>query len=120
MPNRIERALVHRSHPDFKKFDGLCFLAKNLYNSTVYDIRQVIFENRERRTEGKKLLKVPSHYDLVTLYAKNDDVDYRAAADALKRIDYSGVVSIEMRPGEQGENVKRVEDAVSFVWNIFE
>lgn len=39
MPDRIERALVHRSHPDFKKFDGLCFLAKNLYNSTVYDIR---------------------------------------------------------------------------------
>ena len=78
MPDRIERALVHRSHPDFKKFDGLCFLAKNLYNSTVYDIRQVIFENRERRAEGKKLLKVPSHYDLVTLYAKNDDVDYRA------------------------------------------
>lgn len=49
-----------------------------------------------------------------------DDVDYRAAADALKRIDYSGVVSIEMRPGEQGENVKRVEDAVSFVRNIFD
>ena len=49
-----------------------------------------------------------------------DDVDYRAAAGALKRIDYSGVVSIEMRPGEQGENVKRVEDAVSFVRNIFE
>ena len=49
-----------------------------------------------------------------------DDVDYRAAADALKRIDYNGVVSIEMRPGEQGENVKRVEDAVSFVRNIFD
>jgi hypothetical protein len=25
-----------------------------------------------------------------------------------------------MRPGEQGENVKRVEDAVSFVRNIFD
>ena len=49
-----------------------------------------------------------------------DDVDYRAAADALKRIDYNGVVSIEMRPGEQGENVKRVKDAVSFVRNIFD
>lgn len=49
-----------------------------------------------------------------------DDVDYHAAADALKYIGYEGVVSIEMRPGEQGENVKRVEDAVSFVQNVFE
>ena len=49
-----------------------------------------------------------------------DDVDYRAAADALKSIGYKGVVSIEMRPGEQGENVKRVEDAVSFVQSVFE
>ena len=49
-----------------------------------------------------------------------DDVDYRAAADALKSIGYEGVVSIEMRPGEQGENVKRVEGAVSFVQSVFE
>lgn len=49
-----------------------------------------------------------------------DDVDYRAAAYALKSIGYEGVVSIEMRPGEQGENVKRVEDAVSFVQSVFE
>lgn len=49
-----------------------------------------------------------------------DDVDYRAAADALKYIGYEGIVSIEMRPDEQGENVKRVEDAVLFVQNVFE
>ena len=49
-----------------------------------------------------------------------DDVDYRAAADALKYIGYEGIVSIEMRPGEQGENVKRVADAVLFVQNVFE
>lgn len=78
MPDRIERALIHKNHPDFTKFDRICFLAKNLYNSTVYDIRQVIFENRERKTNGKKLLKVPRHYDLMNLYAKNDDADYRA------------------------------------------
>lgn len=78
MPDRIERTLVHKSHPDFRKFDRLCFLAKNLYNSTVYDIRQVIFENRERRAESKRLLKVPGHYDLMALYAKNNDADYRA------------------------------------------
>ena len=48
-----------------------------------------------------------------------DDVDYRAAAAALKEINYSNVVSIEMRPGEAGENVARVEEAVKFVQSVF-
>ena len=48
-----------------------------------------------------------------------EDVDYRAAAEALRDINYDGIVSVEMRPGEQGENVKRVEDAVLFVKDIF-
>lgn len=48
-----------------------------------------------------------------------DDVDYRAAAAALKEINYGNVVSIEMRPGEVGENVTRVEEAVKFVQSVF-
>lgn len=44
-----------------------------------------------------------------------DDVDYKAAAQALRDINYDKVISIEMRPGEEGENVARVEDAVRFV-----
>ncbi len=48
-----------------------------------------------------------------------DDVDYRAAAAALKEINYDKVISIEMRPGEVGENVARVEEAVKFAQSIF-
>lgn len=47
------------------------------------------------------------------------DVDYQAAADALREIGYDKVISIEMRPGEVGENVQRVEDAVRFVRDVF-
>lgn len=49
-----------------------------------------------------------------------DDVDYAAAAQALRDINYGKIVSIEMRPGEQGENVERVEEAVRFVKSVFD
>lgn len=48
-----------------------------------------------------------------------DDVDYRAAAQALREISYDKVISIEMRPGDAGQNVARVEEAVQFVKSIF-
>lgn len=48
-----------------------------------------------------------------------DDVDYESAAKALKDINYDKVISIEMRPGDIGENVARVEAAVKFVQATF-
>ncbi len=48
-----------------------------------------------------------------------DDVDYQAAADALREVGYGKVISIEMRPGEQGKNTQRVEESVRFVQQIF-
>jgi D-psicose/D-tagatose/L-ribulose 3-epimerase len=50
---------------------------------------------------------------------ERDDVNYTAAADALRDINYAGVVSIEMKPGNIGENITRVEDAVRFVRSVF-
>lgn len=48
-----------------------------------------------------------------------EDVDYRSAARALHDIKYDKLVSIEMRPGEEGTNVERVEKAVTFVKTTF-
>jgi len=48
-----------------------------------------------------------------------DDVDYRGAAQALRDIEYNKVISIEMRPGDEGENLARVEDAIQFVRSVF-
>lgn len=42
------------------------------------------------------------------------DIDHAAAAQALKDVNYQGFVSIEMRPGDIGQNVGRVEAAVKF------
>jgi sugar phosphate isomerase/epimerase len=47
------------------------------------------------------------------------DVDYRAAAEALRAIDYQHFVSIEMKPAAPGQNVARTKKAVKFAQQIF-
>lgn len=47
------------------------------------------------------------------------DVDHRAAARALKDVNYNGFVSIEMRPGEPGSAIKRVKKAVEFAQAVY-
>lgn len=47
------------------------------------------------------------------------DVAHADAAEALRSIDYNKVVSIEMRPGDSGTNVSRVEKAVLFAKDTY-
>ncbi len=47
------------------------------------------------------------------------DVDHRAAARALRKIQYEGYASIEMKPGQSGENAERVKRAVEFAQSIY-
>jgi sugar phosphate isomerase/epimerase len=56
---------------------------------------------------------------MLDLVEDRDDVNYREAAAALKDINYSGFVSIEMRPGEDGTNAERVKKAVTFAQEIY-
>lgn len=48
-----------------------------------------------------------------------DDVQHAEASAALREIGYDKFVSIEMKPGEQGENLARVERAVRFVQQVY-
>lgn len=47
------------------------------------------------------------------------DIKYRASAQALRDIGYQNFVSIEMKPGVEGENVARVEKAVRFAQSTY-
>ena len=47
------------------------------------------------------------------------DVAHRDAAQLLSDINYSGFVSIEMRPGDQGTNVERVMEAITFAQSVY-
>ena len=46
-------------------------------------------------------------------------VTHAAAAQALRDIDYQGYVSIEMKPGEAGTNLDRVETAITFAQDVY-
>lgn len=48
-----------------------------------------------------------------------DDVNHEGANNELKSISYNKIVSIEMRPGNSGTNVDRVEQAVKFAQSIY-
>lgn len=48
-----------------------------------------------------------------------DEVDHAAAAQALRDISYDKLISIEMRPGDSGTNVARLEKAVKFTQSVY-
>lgn len=43
----VERHIIKKSNPLYKKLDKLCFLSKNLYNSALYTVRQYYFDNKK-------------------------------------------------------------------------
>ena len=64
----VERHIIKHKHKYYNELDNLCWLSKNLYNSTLYNVRQYYFEN-------KKLLK----YQVINkMYVDSNNIDYRA------------------------------------------
>lgn len=64
----VEKQIIRPSNPLYKELDNLCFLSKNLYNVTLYTIRQHYFETN----------KYLSNFSIAKDFAKEDQADYRA------------------------------------------
>lgn len=64
----VEKQIIKPSNSLYKELDKLCFLSKNLYNVTLYTIRQHYFNTKEYQ----------SFFTTVKNFAKEDQVDYRA------------------------------------------
>lgn len=43
----VDRIIIKQNHKYFNEIDHICFLSKNLYNSTLYRIRQHYAEKKE-------------------------------------------------------------------------
>ena len=43
----VEKQIIRPSNPLYKELDHLCFLSKNLYNVTLYTIRQHYFNTKK-------------------------------------------------------------------------
>lgn len=61
---RVEKHIIKNTHPYYKMLDEYCFLAKNLYNSATYKIRQRLFDKNEwlRYEDLDKLFKTTDDY----------------------------------------------------------
>ena len=63
----VEKHYYKKGQEDFNTLDNLCFLSKNLYNASLYEIRQHFFNT------GKFL----GYYDLERKFKNENNPDYR-------------------------------------------
>lgn len=71
MMTLVEQTTIKRGHKLFAKLDNLCFLSKNLYNATLYLVRQHFFETGKYLSYGEvnKIMresKNPDYYAMNT------------------------------------------------------
>lgn len=71
----VEKQIIRPSNPLYKELDKLCLLSKNLYNVTLYTIRQHYFETK----------KYLSYFSLVNDFTKENQVDFRALPAKVSR-----------------------------------
>ena len=64
----VEKYDIKRSSKWYKELDKLCYLSKNLYNATLYTIRQYFFQN------GKCL----GYNQVNKQFQEENNADYRA------------------------------------------
>ena len=62
----VEQHIISKSNSDWKSLDKLCFLSKNLYNATLYKIKQ----------EYSKTGKFLRYSDLEKLFRNENNIDY--------------------------------------------
>ena len=63
----VEKHIIKPHHKYYDELDHLCFLSKNLYNATLYTVRQIYFETKQ----------FLNYQALNKIYAGNNHPDYR-------------------------------------------
>ena len=69
----VEQHIIKSNHKHYKELDKLCLLSKNLYNASLYVIRQHFFEHQNDK-ENRYL----NYYALNKLFKESNQNDYRS------------------------------------------
>ena len=64
----VRQIIYKRSDPEYSEMDELCFKSKNLYNATLYAVRQSFIKNNEYLSFNR----------INKIFIKENNVDYRA------------------------------------------
>ena len=71
----IEKQIIRPSNPLYKELDQLCFLSKNLYNSTLYTVRQHYFNTK----------KYLASFTIIKDFTKEGQKEFRALPAQVSR-----------------------------------
>lgn len=71
----VERHVIKPTDEYFNECDLLAFRSKNLYNATLYEIRQHYFNTK----------KYKNYYDMWRLFTDTDNVDYRSLPNKVSK-----------------------------------
>lgn len=52
----VQQHIIKSSHKDYQELDHLLFLAKNLYNKVLYEVRQYYFQTKDEPSIKYKYL----------------------------------------------------------------
>ena len=71
----VEKQIIRPSNPMYKELDHLCFLSKNLYNITLYTVRQHYFNTKKYLTG----------FTIIKDFTKENQLDFRALPAKVSR-----------------------------------
>ena len=76
----VEKHLIKKGHQFFDECNNLCFLSKNLYNSTLFNIRKHYFES-------KKYLNLKDSYHLIKNSTDYKNLPAKVSNQVIKLVD---------------------------------
>ena len=110
----VEQHIIKKSNPLYKELDKMCLLSKNLYNQSLYRVRQYYFENKKYLTYANNVntLTQEQQVDYISLprkvsqwVCKQVDNNFKSFFASLKLKSVNHKVRIPQYLDKNGRNI---------------
>ena len=110
----VEQHIIKKSNHLYKELDKMCLLSKNLYNQSLYRVRQYYFENKKYLTYAKNVnsLTQEQQVDYISLprkvsqwVCKQVDNNFKSVFASLKSKSVNHKVRIPQYLDKNGRNI---------------
>lgn len=110
----VEQHIIKKFDPLYKELDKMCFLSKNLYNQSLYRVRQYYFENKKYLTYANNVnsLTQEQQVDYISLprkvsqwVCKQVDNNFKSFFASLKSKNVNHKVRIPQYLDKNGRNI---------------
>lgn len=110
----VEQHIIKKSNHLYKELDKMCFLSKNLYNQSLYRVRQFYFENKKYLTYANNVnsLTQEQQIDYISLprkvsqwVCKQVDSNFKSFFTSLKSKNVNHKVKMPQYLNKNGRNI---------------